>query len=230
LTARIRAGGDAKPDAGGALPLSDNDFELASISDRLAQIAQEQQVLAKAGQVLDASIEATPSNETALNSLERNHLNLQAQYNAAVSRLADASTGQQIELRLKGERLSLIESAVPPQAPVSPKRKLLLIGTMLAALALGLAAVIVPELLNRRIRRPVELVDKLEIRPMITIPYIVTDGQKNRKRLTSLAATVAVVGAIPLLVLALHAYVMPVDAVMNRTLASLGFGEQSRNG
>jgi succinoglycan biosynthesis transport protein ExoP len=220
----------SQPGTATSLPLTDADFELASIADRMKAIAQERAAIAKKNNQIDASIIATPGNETALNALQRNHQNIQAQYDAAVARLAEASTGQQIELRLKGERLSLIESAIPPLTPVSPKRRLIVGGTLALAFLLGFAAVILPEIFNKRIRRPVELVGKLDIRPMITVPYIVTRGQRSKKRLASMAAVFAVLAAIPLLALALHSYVAPVDLFMNKTLDGLGLSSDHKDG
>ena len=175
LRARIAAIATAlnQPAAGGSgAPLSARDSEAADIVDRLAAIAAERISIAQTSTALTTSINATPGNETALNSMLRDHQNLQAQYDAAIARLAEASTGQQIELLLKGERLSLIESAEPPQAPQGPKQKLLLAASGLAGLLLGLAVIIAPEFLNRRIRRPAELVNRLQITPFITVPFI----------------------------------------------------------
>jgi succinoglycan biosynthesis transport protein ExoP len=146
--------------------------EIFDIRERLDEIANERAQINAALTLLNSSIAATPGIETTLNSLEREHQNLQAQYDSTVARLAEASTGQQIELLLKGERLSLIESAVPPQKSQGPGQKTLLIGSALAALALALVAVIIPELLNRRIRRPAELISRLQIVPYITVPYV----------------------------------------------------------
>lgn len=146
--------------------------EMFDISERLDEIADEREQLNKSLAALTASIEATPGVETALNSLQRDRQNLQAQYDVTVSRLAEASTGQQIELLLKGERLSLIESAVAPQRPQGPGQRVLILGGGLAALAVALATLVVPELLNKRIRRPAEMVSRLQIVPFITVPHI----------------------------------------------------------
>jgi hypothetical protein len=146
-------------------------------------------------------------------------MNVQAQYNSAITRLAEASTGKQIEIRLKGERLSLIESAIPPTKPISPNRLMLSIGTIAAALVLGFGSIVLMELLNKSVRRPVELVQKLDIRPLITIPYITTSGELQRQRLTSVFTVVAIGGLIPVLfLLFFHSYVTPVDVLVNRAL------------
>jgi uncharacterized protein involved in exopolysaccharide biosynthesis len=211
--------------AGSTGPRSQMDLELANIDDRLTAIASEKADIGKAFDALSQSIRATPSNETTLNSLDRNRQNIQAQYNSAVARLAEASTGEQIELRLKGERLSLIESAVPPQKPVSPNRVLLLVGTLAAALALGAGAIILMELLNNRIRRPGELVEKLEIMPMMTIPYIDSSGERKRRRMASVATAAAMAAVIPAVLLLLHAYPIPIDLLLTKALGGLGAGD-----
>lgn len=146
--------------------------EMFDISERLDEIADERAQLEKSLAALTASIVATPGVETALNSLQRDRQNLQAQYDVTVSRLAEASTGQQIELLLKGERLSVVEDAVPPQRPQGPGQRMLILAGTLAALGIALATLVVPEFFNRRIRRPAELVSRLEITPFITVPYL----------------------------------------------------------
>lgn len=189
--------------------------QLSDIDDRLSQIAAEQASIRASNEQLSRSIAETPANETALSALMRNHNNIQAQYDAAVAQLANASTGDQIEARFKGTRLSLKESALPPQKPAKPNRLLLLGATLLGSLLLGLAVIAVPELFNRRIRRPAELVDKLGIQPLITIPHIARGNERSRRRLASALAAVVVVGAIPLLLLAANARLVPLDALVS---------------
>lgn len=173
-------------------PLTSRDVEIADIQDRLTTIAAERSSIEKTSADLVTSINQTPANEISLNSMLRDHQNLQAQYDAAIARLAEASTGQQIELLLKGERLSLIESAEPPQTPQGPRQRVLLLASGLAGLLVGLAAVIVPELLNRRIRRPSELIDSLQIVPFITVPFIEPPARRRSRFAIGLGAVVAV--------------------------------------
>ena len=159
------------------------DFQLAEISDRLDAIEAERNSLEHSDAELTASIKATPANEAALNALERDYENAQSIYNAAVARLAEASTGEQIEARLQGEKLSLMEPALPPERPVAPKRFLLALlsigigGAAAIAVALGL------ELLNERVRRPVEIERRLGIEVMTSIPYIRADSSWSALRL-----------------------------------------------
>jgi succinoglycan biosynthesis transport protein ExoP len=209
----------AAPAAAGVnAPLSSRDLELADIDQRLGAIGEERTSIDATIADLTASIDQTPGNETALNSMQRDHQNLQAQYDAAISRLAEASTGQQIELLLKGERLSLIESAVPPQTPQGPKQKLLLLGSVAAGLLLALAAVGAPELANRRIRRPAELISRLQIVPYITVPFVERNSWRGRRWAMGLGMLIV---AVPALLLAIQAYAAPIKNLVSRAHATL---------
>lgn len=225
LRRRIAAMEEAitKPAETGSTSLvTSRELELGDIKDRLAEIAEERSSIEQSIADLSTSIEQTPSNETALNSMLRDHQNLQAQYDAAIARLAEASTGQQIELLLKGERLSLIESAEPPRAPQGPSRKLLLLFSGVAGLLVGLVAVFLPELLNRRIRRPAELADRLQIMPFVTVPYIERKVRKPHR----LAVAVSVLLAVLLLPLVLQSSVSPVNDVIDHVPHSVSMESQ----
>ncbi|GGF36767.1 LPS biosynthesis protein [Youhaiella tibetensis] len=184
-------------------PATDLDVELAGIDDRLAFITQEKASITADLADLSKSIAATPANEAVLNALERDYNDVKAQHSAAVSRLADASTGEQIELRSKGERLTILEPAVPPQRPYSPNRTRLGLLSIAAAIAVGAGVVALLEYLNKTIRRPVQLTRALDIEPLATIPIIRTKRERQRQRL--LLTGMAVAGSIVVIALALVA-------------------------
>ncbi|MBW4656740.1 MAG: hypothetical protein KME20_27395 [Kaiparowitsia implicata GSE-PSE-MK54-09C] len=198
-------------------PRNARDIEIDSIDDRLEAIAAERQLIESSIEALDRSIAETPANETKLNALERDRQNVQAQYDSAVARLAEASTGQQIELLLKGERLSLIESAVPPQRSLGPSRSVLVLATFAAAMLAGLAAVITPELLNRKIRRPAEMIGRLQIVPFVTVPYI----KRSMFNPARLGLRISILIAVPALLLALGTGDAPRNALIGHAQVSL---------
>lgn len=220
LDQRIREAGAAAAAKLGAG--SDSvDAQLAAMDERLAAIAASRTALTKDFNALQVTIEQTPANETALDALDRDHNNIRAQYDAAVSRLAEATTGQQIEARLKGERLSLIEGALPPLKPAGRTRFVVLMGSALGALGLALAAVVGPELFNKSIRRPVELVDKLDIYPMVTVPYIARQGERMHRAMSIAAVALAAVIIVPLLLVVVVPQNSRIDAFVNQALGTL---------
>ena len=112
-------------------------MQLSDIDERLEFISKERAHITANLASLEKSIVATPSNESVLLSLQRDHANFQSQYNAAVASLAQASTGEQIEARSKGIKFSMVESATPPQDPISPKRRVIAVGGLFGGVVGG---------------------------------------------------------------------------------------------
>lgn len=158
------------------------DLQLSDIDNRLQAVAVEKTSAARGIEDLTRSITGTAASETVLNSLERNRQNIQMQYNAAIARRAEALTGEQIEMRSDGGRFSLLESATPPVRPISPQRTRIVVLGAAAGVGLGLAFIVLLEVLNKTIRRPVELAQLLQSQPLATIPNI---RPSNRVRFSS---------------------------------------------
>ena len=156
------------------------DLQLSDIDNRLRAVAEEKVSVARGIEELTRSITGTAASETVLNSLERNRQNIQVQYNAAIARRAEALTGEQIEMRSDGGRFSLLESATPPVRAISPQRTRIVAFGGAAGIGLGLAVIVLLELLNKTIRRPAELAQLLQSQPLATIPNIRTLTTKVR--------------------------------------------------
>jgi succinoglycan biosynthesis transport protein ExoP len=169
---------------------SELDMQLADTDQRIDMIAKEKGAIEQSLSELAKSISATPGNEATLNALERQYQNVQSQYNVASSKLAEASTGERIETRSKGERLSILELAAPPQRAIGPKRFAIAAGSAVAGLVLALGFVILLEFLNKSIRRPIELIEALEIEPLATIPYIPAAGEAQSRRIALIPAAI----------------------------------------
>ena len=204
--------------------LSEFEIQLAQFDGRLEFIAGEKARIEARLAELEASIGRTPAVEITLAALERDQANLRAQYDAAEARLSQAAVGERIEVLAKGERFSLIEQATPPENPVMPNRAMIAGGGVAAGLGAGLAFIVLMELLNRSIRRPVEIVDKLGIQPFATIPYIPTRQEISRKRgiVASVLAVIAI--AIPAGLFALHTYYLPLDLMLRNLASRFGLG------
>ncbi|MDQ0322180.1 polysaccharide chain length determinant protein (PEP-CTERM system associated) [Pararhizobium capsulatum DSM 1112] len=196
------------------------DLQLSDIDDRLQSITREKTTIAQRVSDLTKSITATPASETALNSLERNRENVQTQYNSAIARRAEASTGEQIEMRADGGRFSLLEEATPPTSPISPRgKRILMLGAVLGA-GLALGYVVLLELLNRTVRRPAEVVRLLEAYPLAVVPNIRPTAYRRRapKRRSVFARLSAAV--LPTLAAAAF-YHVPLKIAFERLLGGL---------
>lgn len=171
---------------------------------------------------LRVAIEKTPQNAIRLEALDRDYSNVQLQYNESVSSLAKAKIGESIEVQGKGERVSVIERAVPPTSPSSPNRKLVAGGGVFAGTALATVFFVLTELLNRMIRRPADLVRGLGVQPLATIPYIEREDVRKRRRYFTIFALMAILVAIAAGLWAVHTYYLPLDLLAERMLDALG--------
>lgn len=155
----------------GATPF---DLQMSEMDARAEQLEQQRTTIEGQLATLTDAIGRTAGNGIALSALERDYTNIQTQYNTAVSRLSQASTGERVELLSRGRRISVIEQPVAPSTPTKPNRVLIAGGGTVFGILAGLAMVVMLELLNRSPRRPEDLVKKLGIMPLATIPYMKT--------------------------------------------------------
>ncbi len=222
LRARIDALQDANqqsPDK--AAGPSELTLQLSEIDERLGFIAREKSAIDRNLGALTVSIDATPGNESRLNALQRSRENIQSQYNTAVAKLAEASTGEQIELGSRGGRFTVVEEARPPETAVSPNRRRIAGAGLAIGLALGLGTIVLLELTNRTVRRPKELADLLQTPPLGTIPYIWRDGEKAAINARLGMGFAAAVAAVVLLALATQHYRQPLETAFEQFVVAI---------
>lgn len=206
----------------GAPPVTSFDLTIADLDSQLGFIATQRAQIAAQLDALETTINATPANAITLGTLERDYANTRAQYDDAVAKKARAETGEVIEALSKGQRITVIEQAVAPLQPASPNRLLIAVGGVAGGLVLGLGMVLLLELMNAGIRRPVELTNRLGITPFATLPYLRTRGEILRRRaIIGAAMAVAVVG-VPAALWLVHTQVMPLDLLIDRVLQKVG--------
>jgi uncharacterized protein involved in exopolysaccharide biosynthesis len=203
-------------------PASVLDVEVGQIEAQIDYIARQ---VADAETELEAvsdSIARTPANAIALEALERDYANIQAQYNAAVARLAQAQTGERIELLSKGERITVLEQATVPSDPTGPNRPRIAQASVLVGFALAGALFVLLEMLNSAIRRPQELTTALGITPFAVLSYIDTARERRRRRLLWAMLSAGVLLLIAGALWAVQAYYLPLDLLFSRVVERLG--------
>jgi len=218
INAQLAAEGFAG--SGGAAAVHER--QLASIDDRLdeidADIALTRETLAE----INGRLQESLRNAIALDTLERDHQTAREQYAQAMARAATAQTGDLIEAMSRGQRMTVIEQAVPPARPHRPRRQLIAAGGAALGLLLSLALVALLERLNQTIRRPQDLNARLGITPFATIPYLPTPAEAGLGRLRSAATWIAILGGIPAALYAVHAFYLPLDLLAARLSQGTG--------
>lgn len=199
--------------------LSAYDMQLASLDSQLAYLTQQREQLQTQMAAMQVAIDATPGNAITLGTLERDYANLRGQYDQAVANKSRAETGDMIEAMSKGQRISVIEQAVPPRTPERPNRMLIALGGVAGGIAGGLGLVVLLILLSPAIRRPEDLTAKLGISAFAVLPYLETLQDRRRRRRKGVLLGVGLVVAVALLLLAVDRFYMPLDLLMMRLSA-----------
>ena len=201
-------------DEGDSKPVTILDVQLSELDARVARLNEEKAGLEVLSAELAEALSEIPGNAISLEALERDYVNIQSQYNVAVSRGSEAAT--------KGERITVISPPVAPREPSFPNRPLIAIGGVVAAILMGLGLVMLLEVLNKSIRRPVELTRALGITPLATVPLIRTPGETLMRRGIILGSIVMVTSVAVATVFYTHTQIMPLDLLADRTLSKLG--------
>jgi uncharacterized protein involved in exopolysaccharide biosynthesis len=211
------------PAAGASgVPMSPIDVQIASMDAQMQGLETQRKQLIEQLDALKDSIDRTPANQVALDSMTRDNNNIQQQYNTAVAKQAAASSSEQVELLSKGERLNVVEAASAPDSPTKPNRIMIAGGGIVAGAGLGLALVVFLELLNRSVRRPKDLVNTFGITPLATIPYMRTPSETMQRRSGFVALLLVAVVGIPAAIYAVHVYVAPLDYIFDKVAEKIG--------
>ena len=190
------------------------DVQLAEIDAQLDFIADQKTQLQTELVRLRETIEATPGNAITLDTLERDYANVRMQYDQAVANMAQAETGDVIEALSKGQRISVIEQATVPAEPERPNRPIIAAAGVGGGIALGLAVVILLEVLNKGIRRPADLTTALGITVFATLPRYRTRQEILRRRAIIFGVLGSALVGIPVLLWAVNTYYMPLDLLL----------------
>lgn len=163
-----------------------------------------------------------PATEGELLALERARRNLSDQYDQAVAARNQAQIGDEVVTTGFGRRINMIDPAVVPSEPESPNRPVLAAAGIGGGFVLGLAVVILLELLTSAVRRPADIINKLGITPLSTIPHIRTRWEILRRRLVILGVFALVLIAVPVALWLVHTQVTPLDQLINPYLLRFG--------
>jgi len=152
---------------------------------------------------LTKKLQVSPELEREASALTRGLEQLRAQYNDTQTQINEA----QIELNLEddptSDRFTVLEQPTLAGSPSSPNRFAVLILTLAIAVALGAVVVAAVERSDQAVRNAQDVVEYLEIPPLVGIPYVENRADlKRRARRRLLAASMVSlwIGAIFLMV------------------------------
>ena len=88
-------------------------------------------------------------------------------------------------------------------------------------IALGRGLVVLLELLNKAARRPEDLINKLDVWPIATIPYVRSKSEVMIQRATWVSIILAILVSVSAGVWAVHTYYLPLDLITERVIEKL---------
>jgi succinoglycan biosynthesis transport protein ExoP len=165
--------------------------QMRAIDVEIAKHKAEQERLAKSVASYRQKLDQIPVREQEITGLTRDYEMSKAHYSQLLDRELSAETATQLEVRQKGERFDVLDTAQPAERPSSPRRTIIYGGGAVAGLALGLLMALASELLGMSITGAQDIVDASSLKVLGVIPVIETqrDRTTRRRRLVVAAAS-----------------------------------------
>jgi len=179
---RAKRSGEANESGTSTMP-AELSLRLVDIDNQIQFLNSERSALEASLARLEEAISATIDNTPVLHRLQRNYESALSRYNDAQARLMEASTGARIEQQSIGEKLTLMEPALPPEKALGSKRRYIAAGGGLAGFALGVALVLAFEFWRGAIYRPSDIARVYNGEPLAAIPFIHAPASLRKPKL-----------------------------------------------
>lgn len=220
LKAQIAALEASMPAAEGEASADPQEIQIASIRNQLdnldAQVAllkEYKKRLAETRAALEVSINETPKVEIQLNALYRRHSELQTQYGEIVIKRTEAETGEKLEVNQQAERFEVIENAIVPEEPISPERKKVVMLGSAMSIAIAAGIVFLVEILRPAIRSAAQMERQLDLRPVVTVPYVTTRSDRRLRAIRISAFLILIFVGVPAALYIIDQYVIPLELI-----------------
>jgi len=152
---------------------------------------------------LTKRLQVTPEVERESSALTRGLEQLVEQYNNTQGQINQAQIALNLEEDPTSERFTVLEQPTIAGNPSSPNRFAVLILSLAVAVALGAAVAAVAERSDQAVRNAQDVIDYLEMPPLVGIPYVenrVDLNRRARRRLVAASVVSLWIGAIFLMV------------------------------
>ena len=166
---------------------------------------------------------STPQVERQYHELIRDYENASVKYKELKAKQMEAQVGQVLETERKGERFTLIEPPELPQIPVKPSRTAIMLLGVVFSFAGGVGTVAVSETVDATVRGARGIVTLINMPPLASIPYIVTDAERRRDKRRRMAFFAVLIFAVITIVMLVHFFYIPLDVLWYAAQRRLGF-------
>ena len=189
--------------------------------DRVSTVQKRDELHAKFDQY-EKRMADLPEVERQYQTMARDLQSAQIKYQEILSKQTEAQVSQNLETERKGERFTLIEPPQPPEKPISPNRKLILIAGLVMSIALGVGTVALRNSFDASVRGPSDIRLMLQVPALASIPVIVTGWDRARRKRIAAFSWSGGLAAIILAMVAVHLFVEPLDVLWLSMLRRIG--------
>lgn len=160
--------------------------------------------------------------------IEREYLVLQRDYENALRRNQEikmkqrsADIAQQLESESKGERFTLIDPALLPEAPVSPNRPVILFIGLIFSIGSAIGFVFVSDVISGTVRGPRGVEAVLGVIPLSVVPFQLNMSDIANKKIINKRLLFIVMGVVVMAGIIVHFLIAPFDVLWFRILRKI---------
>jgi succinoglycan biosynthesis transport protein ExoP len=196
------AGRPATPGAAPAAEAPRATGAIALVDAEIRRLKAEEQRLRDTIATYQRRVDEMPQREAEFQHMARDHETTRDLYTSLLARYEEATMGETLEHRNKGEVFRVVDPAVPADSPAAPKRLLLMLVCGMLSLGLAGAVVVVAEQLDTSFHSVESLRGFTSVPLAVAVPRILTESDHVQYRRR---AGVAAAGALVALVLIMGA-------------------------
>lgn len=157
-------------------------MQVEQINARVADYEKKIDALKEQIALYKERVEKTPQVELELTKLVRDYQTVQDRYARLLAKKLDAQMAEELERRQKGEQFRVIDPAVPPEQPVKPDAKKVLLLALALGLGLGGGLAYVREALDPRFYSQEEVEAVTRCKVLVSLPLMKENDVSARKR------------------------------------------------
>ena len=197
--------------------------QLSATRGELAALATEMNKLHAQADGYQHNLTLAPQVEKEYRELSRDYDNARVKYAEVRSKMVEAKTAQDLESDRKGERFTLIEPPLPPEEPVSPNRRLILILGFVLSAALTAGLLWFLETMDSTVRGRHDLLNLTGVAPLALVPHIITASEVRAARRRMWLAAGSATATVCVAVVLTHFFVTPLDVLWFTFARRFGF-------
>lgn len=166
-------------------------------------------------------VENAPQREQEFQELARDYETARELYASMRKRYEDAQLAESMEQRQQGEQFRILDSAIPATQPAAPNRFRLFLMALMVSLGAATAAVVLAEHVDTSFHTIHDLKALSPVPVLVSIPLIVTDGDRRQRKWRFVVTAAAITLALALVIKASQ-YIADGNEVLVRLLARGG--------